>query len=198
MKSLMKNLPRLQAAALLLSVAFMANVSGTVYAAPALVDPAKQNVLSNQICPALANIKGQKLFGYCKDYRYQKDLDAAENKICSKYGSGKLKSQCAAYAVAKTPTVTPPPGSAPTTGCSATNCDLIATYINPAIKILGVLFGLIIVVSILLGSIQYITSEGDPQKASKAKNRITNSILAFFAYALLYGFLQFLIPGGVF
>ena len=58
------------------------------------------------------------------------------------------------------------------------------------------MFGLIAVISIILGGIQYSASEGDPQKASKAKNRIVNTIFAIFAYALLYGFLQFLVPGG--
>jgi hypothetical protein len=84
------------------------------------------------------------------------------------------------------------------TVCNSSGCDLIARYVNPAINILSVLFGLILVISIILGAVQYITSEGDPQKSSSAKNRITNAVLAFFAYALLYGFLQFLIPGGIF
>jgi len=84
------------------------------------------------------------------------------------------------------------------TVCNSSGCDLIARYINPAINILSVLFGLVVVISVISGSIQYITSEGDPQKSSNAKNHITNALLAFFAYALLYGFLQFLIPGGIF
>ena len=80
--------------------------------------------------------------------------------------------------------------------CSKSNCDLIATYVNPIINLLSVIFGLIAVASIIMGGIQYSASEGDPQKASKAKDRIANTIFAIFAYALLYGFLQFLIPGG--
>jgi hypothetical protein len=84
------------------------------------------------------------------------------------------------------------------TTCTKSSCDLIAKYINPSINILSVLFGLIVVISIILGAIQFITSEGDPQKASRAKDRITNTLLAFFAYVLMYGFLQFLIPGGIF
>jgi hypothetical protein len=82
--------------------------------------------------------------------------------------------------------------------CNSSRCDLIEHYVNPAINILSVLFALVVVISVILGAIQYISSEGDPQKSSKAKNRITNAVLAFFAYALMYGFLQFLIPGGIF
>jgi Type IV secretion system pilin len=75
---------------------------------------------------------------------------------------------------------------------------LVATYVNPLINLLSVMFGLIAVASLIMGGIQYTTSEGDPQKVSKAKNRLTNTVIAIFAYALLYGFLQFLVPGGLF
>lgn len=77
-------------------------------------------------------------------------------------------------------------------------CDLVGKYLNPFINLLSVTFGLITVISLILGAIQYITSEGDPQKASRAKNRMVNTVFAILAYAVLYGFLQFLVPGGVF
>jgi len=85
---------------------------------------------------------------------------------------------------------------APALACSRSNCDLVATYVNPLINLLSVVFGLIAVASIIMGGIQFSASEGDPQKASRAKNRISNTIVAIFAYALLYGFLEFLVPGG--
>ena len=89
----------------------------------------------------------------------------------------------------------PSPASA---ACSPSGCDLIETYLNPAINMLTVAFGVIAVISIILGGIQYSTSEGDPQKASKAKNRLANTVLAILAYSALYGFLQFLVPGSFF
>lgn len=111
----------------------------------------------------------------------------------------------------------PPPGTAPTpqsnaqTGnqppkgdpaaqvkCVQDACDLIKKYVNPAINLFSVAFGLIAVISIILGSMQYATSEGDPQKASKAKQRIFSTIVAVVAYLFLFSFLQFLIPGGTF
>lgn len=82
--------------------------------------------------------------------------------------------------------------------CTKSACDLIGKYVNPAINLFSVAFSLIAVISIILGSIQYATSEGDPQKASKAKKRIFDTILAVVAYLFLYSFLQFLIPGGLF
>jgi uncharacterized membrane protein YsdA (DUF1294 family) len=73
----------------------------------------------------------------------------------------------------------------------------VSKYLNPAIQTASGLVGIVVVLSIILGAIQYITSEGDPQKASKAKGRITNSILALIAFFFLYALLQFLIPGGI-
>lgn len=82
--------------------------------------------------------------------------------------------------------------------CTSSQCDLFKTYIDPAINMLSGLVGIIVVISIIAGGIQYASSEGDPQKSSRAKSRITNAILAIVAYAFLYAFLQFIIPGGLF
>lgn len=82
--------------------------------------------------------------------------------------------------------------------CNKDKCDLIKRYLNPSITLLTVLFGLIAAGSLILGGIQFSTSEGDPQKAARAKDRIAGTILAVFAYAFLYAFLQFIIPGGLF
>ncbi len=84
-------------------------------------------------------------------------------------------------------------------GCNySSGCDLISNYVNPSITLLSILFGLIAAASLISGGIQYTASEGDPQKASKAKSRMVNTVFAILAYAVLYGFLQFLVPGGVF
>lgn len=103
--------------------------------------------------------------------------------------------QVQAYAKATPP---PPAPTTPPTSCNASGCDLIAQYVNPTIDLLSAAFGLIAVISLILGGIQFSMSEGDPQKASQAKNRISNTIIAIVAYSLLYGFLQFLVPGGAF
>ena len=78
------------------------------------------------------------------------------------------------------------------------NCDLIGLYINPLIDILAAILGLAVAASLVLGGIQYTASSGDPQKISAAKSRISNSLLAFIAFAFMYAFLNFLIPGGLF
>jgi hypothetical protein len=82
--------------------------------------------------------------------------------------------------------------------CDNNHCDLINLYVNPAIKLLSILVGLVVAASLVLAGIQYMTSTGDPQRISAAKTRITNTLLAFLAYAFLFAFLNFLVPGGLF
>ncbi len=82
--------------------------------------------------------------------------------------------------------------------CGPDHCDLVAKYINPTINILSIAFGLIAVISIILGGIQYSASAGDPQKVTLAKKRITMTLMAIVAYIFTYAFLQFIVPGGLF
>lgn len=86
----------------------------------------------------------------------------------------------------------------PASKCNKKSCDLIAKYVNPTINVLSGLVGLIAAASIIFAGIQYSSSDGDPQKAAKAKSRITNTLLALIMYLFLFAFFQFLIPGGVF
>lgn len=86
----------------------------------------------------------------------------------------------------------------PSSNCNDNKCDLVALYVNPFINVLSLIVGLVAAASLIIGGIQYITSSGDPQKTSAAKSRIQNTLLAFLAYAFLYAFLNFLIPGGLF
>jgi hypothetical protein len=86
----------------------------------------------------------------------------------------------------------------PSADCSKQSCDLVSKYVNPAINLLTLLFGLIAAASIILGAIQFSSSGGDPQKAAAARGRISKTVFAILTYAFLYAFLEFLIPGGIF
>lgn len=86
----------------------------------------------------------------------------------------------------------------PNAVCTKNGCDLVKKYVNPAITLLSIIFGLIAALSLIMGGIQYTASAGDPQKASLAKKRISMTIIAFITYAFLYAFIQFLVPGGAF
>jgi hypothetical protein len=179
---------------------------------PARVDPTLQKIFDTQLCPALLAIPGQRLSGQCTSHAYQKDQDKAEKKICHKYGGYELKSQCQAYAAAAAALASPGDpaaacaadptsaacGSDVNAACGSANCDLVQKYINPLVDVLSVAFGLIAVISIIVGGIQYSASGGDPQKITAAKRRISQTMFAIVAYAFLFAFLQFLIPGGLF
>jgi hypothetical protein len=77
-------------------------------------------------------------------------------------------------------------------------CDIVATYINPIISFLSILVGIVIVISVVLGGIQYSASADNPQAVAAARKRIINAVLAGVAFLFLWGFLEFIVPGGFF
>jgi hypothetical protein len=114
--------------------------------------------------------------------------------------SGEAKTYiCADGKTKVTDTANCPGDTAVSSGnCSdVSNCDLISKYINPFINFLAALVGVAVVISIVIGGIQYGSSAGDPQKVSAAKNRIRNAIVALLTFLFLYALLNFLIPGGL-
>ncbi len=81
-------------------------------------------------------------------------------------------------------------------GCTNTDCDLIAKYVNPFIKFLSIVAGMAVTIGIIYGGIQYAASGGDPQKTATAKTHIKNSVIALLVFFFLYAILRFLVPGG--
>jgi len=88
--------------------------------------------------------------------------------------------------------------SAASTQCSSSHCNLVNSYLNPTIDLLSGLVGIIVVIGLMIGAIQYATSAGDPQKAAKARGRMINAGVALLGFAFLYAFLQWIVPGGIF
>jgi hypothetical protein len=82
-------------------------------------------------------------------------------------------------------------------GLDGSNCDLVAKYINPIINFLAGAVGIVVVISVVMGGIQYSASGDNPQAAAAAKKRIGNALLAAIAFLFLWGFLQFIVPGGL-
>lgn len=97
--------------------------------------------------------------------------------------------------VAQAPAPSPTPNPNTTTQqCPQGQC-IIDNYINPAIRALAAVVGVAVVLSIIVGGIQYTTSGDDPQKVSAAKQRIFKSLIALLAFFFLFRFLTWLIPG---
>lgn len=77
-------------------------------------------------------------------------------------------------------------------GCSITD------RLNAIANVLSAGVGIIIVIVIIVGGIQYASAGGDANKVAAAKGRIQNAIYALIAFFFLYAFLQWLVPGGIF
>ncbi len=77
------------------------------------------------------------------------------------------------------------------------NCGIIK-YLNLAFDILSGIVLLAVIANIVISGIMYSMSQGDPSGVGRAKKRIIEGLLAFLMYFMLYGFLQWLIPGGAF
>lgn len=77
-------------------------------------------------------------------------------------------------------------------------CVLFTKYLIPLINLLTAGVGLVITIMIVIGGIQYTSSGGNAQAVTAAKQRIFNSLLALFAFAFMWSFLQFVVPGGLF
>lgn len=73
----------------------------------------------------------------------------------------------------------------------------IIVYTRNIVRFLSAGVGIVIVLMIIVGGIQYITSQGNPQATASAKNRITNAIIALFLFIFMTAILNFLIPGGL-
>lgn len=70
--------------------------------------------------------------------------------------------------------------------------------LNVIVNILSALVGVVVTAVIVLGGVQYAMAGDSPDAVSKAKQRITNGLIALAAFLLIYGFLQWIVPGGVF
>jgi len=76
------------------------------------------------------------------------------------------------------------------------SCGIVA-YLVDFIRILSGLVGVVVVIMITVGGIQYSTARDNPQATAAAKGRIVNAVLALVLYLFIFAFLQWLVPGGV-
>jgi hypothetical protein len=67
-----------------------------------------------------------------------------------------------------------------------------------AINILTGGVGIAAVAGVVYGSVLYASAGGSADQVKKAKGIILNVIIGLVAYALMYSFLNFIIPGGIF
>jgi hypothetical protein len=88
--------------------------------------------------------------------------------------------------------------SASDNGCVGdANTNPIYFYLRNIIRFAAGLFGLGVTLMIIVAGIQYITSTGNPQGVTSAKNRLANAVISIILFLLMFAILNFLIPGGI-
>ena len=79
---------------------------------------------------------------------------------------------------------------------SNSNCNFFEQILG-LVNIVSGLIGVVVVLNIVIGGIQYTTAGDNPNKVQAARQKITKSIIALIAFAFLVAFLQWIVPGGV-
>jgi hypothetical protein len=74
----------------------------------------------------------------------------------------------------------------------------ITYYIVLITRGLTALVGIVVVMMLVIGGIQYSAAQGDPNAVMAAKKRISNALLALVVYIFTVPFLNWLVPGGIF
>ncbi len=85
--------------------------------------------------------------------------------------------------------------------CSENACmadNPVIVWTKRIINFLAAGVGIVTTIMIIVGGIQYASAGPNPQAVASAKKKIVNAIIALLAYFFLYGFMQWLIPGGLF
>lgn len=82
--------------------------------------------------------------------------------------------------------------------CKGIGCNmLVKKYVEPGIKVLVALVGIVVAISITVAAIMYGSAGSDPGKVAAAKKRFASAVLALLAYLFTFAFLQWLLPGGI-
>jgi hypothetical protein len=80
---------------------------------------------------------------------------------------------------------------------SASNCKIVDA-LNTMLSFLSAGVILAVIANMIFAGIQYTLAQGDSGAAVKARKRVQDGVIALIAYFLLFGFIQWLIPGGAF
>jgi hypothetical protein len=82
------------------------------------------------------------------------------------------------------------------TDCIANNA--LVKDIQQIVNVLSAGVGIVIVGAIIFAGIQYSFAGDNSAMVTKAKHRILNAVIALIIFMLLFAFIQWLVPGGVF
>lgn len=86
----------------------------------------------------------------------------------------------------------------PGSGSTSSGSKTIDRLLQGTIDLMAALTGIVIVLSIIIGAIQYMTARDNSGQVAAAKNRILMSVLSLVLFIFAYTILQWLVPGGIF
>lgn len=80
----------------------------------------------------------------------------------------------------------------------ATGQAAIIEIVKMIVKIMTAGVGVLAVGAVIFGAILYTTSEGSPDKLSKARTVWINTIIGLLLFAFMVAITNFFVPGGIF
>lgn len=73
----------------------------------------------------------------------------------------------------------------------------IFCILNIVLNVLTTGVGVLGTLGIVISGVQYMTARDSAEQLTKAKNRLINIVIGLAVYAVMWGFLQWIIPGGI-
>jgi len=75
--------------------------------------------------------------------------------------------------------------------------DVIPCVIKTIYNWLSIGVLVVVVIGIIVGAIQYTSAQGNQEQAKNGMKKIASAILALGLYAIMWAFINFLVPGGI-
>lgn len=82
-------------------------------------------------------------------------------------------------------------------GCKEDFSNPILAYLVALLRFLSYGVGIIVILMIVIGGIQYAAAGDNAQSVSAAKKRIVNAFTALLLYIFAFAILNFVVPGGL-
>lgn len=107
--------------------------------------------------------------------------------------SGFALAPIAAQAAAPTPTQTACSAVTGHANCNDNSAPSVGKLVKSAIKILSILIGIAAVIMIIVGGLRYVTSNGDANAISGAKNTIIYAVIGLVVAAVAQALVKFVL-----
>lgn len=86
--------------------------------------------------------------------------------------------------------ITPPPALQKFIGKDATGAEGLSRLLSNLVSLIYLLAAVVLVLMLLWGAFDWMTSEGDKEKIEKARNKIINAIIGILLFAVAFAVIQ--------